>query len=771
MEHTKRNRLLPFLMAAAMVFTLLALPARASQFTDIADPEVSMAADVLSALGVVNGTGGGRFSPNASLTRAQFCKMAIEIMGNGELAEGQKYRGIFKDVKSTHWSVGYVNLAATLDLGEGVYLMQGTGNGNFAPDRNISYQEAVTTLLRVLGYGAEAERYWPNGAIQTAAGLGLDRGLNVTNPAGAITRGQAALLFYRMLSVSPKGSEQTFLQARGLGQQVDDVIVLSVTSANGVQTLVTTEGEYPAVIPVDPSLAGQRGSVLLDGKGRFIAMLTGETSTLSFTVSRRQGNVLYDADGGRHTVQDSAKVYTDLAGESFAYDSYQEKINAGDSVTLYLDAKGQVVCMLHREAAVLSSFVIVRGSASASMFAALTGSERNYTILRNGRPASMSDLQDWDVVTYDPTSKILYACDVRLRCVYEGASPSPASPTEGITAAGGNTFKVLDDAMGSFADQKIGNTLILMLTYDGKVAGLYPTQGANSNNTLGVLSKDKDKFQLLNCQLTLELNEDSAATASSSRASLFTAASGRRDVLTLTAASTQTSSTFDKASMTLSNLTVIPQPIVYEQTPTGLLPVELADVPETAAVSQYHRNSAGQVDILILSPFSGDGVEYGRIDIRYEEKMEEGNLVRIPQLWFTSNSGGSYATRLIEASGSLSTSVRYGTLAYGISLGGEIGSSAGSPVVTSVEPLQSVSDVSSSAFYTADGRTYVRTSQGVFEVADDVQCYNEAASGWTAGDGPKVEWFDSLTACRNYSDTLTIYLDAMSQKVRIISVQ
>lgn len=761
MEHTKRNRLLPFLMAAAMVFTLLALPARASQFSDIADPEVSMAADVLSALGVVNGTGSGRFSPNGQLTRVQFCKMAIEIMGRGELAEGQKYRTIFNDVKSTHWGRGYVNLAATMDLGNGVYLMRGTGNGSFAPDRSITYQEAVTTLLRVLGYGEEAERYWPNGAIQTAASLGLDKGLNVKDPAKAITRGQAALLFYRMLSVSPKGSEQTFLQAQGLGRQVDDVIVLSVAAGNGVQTLVTTEGEYPAAVPVDQSLAGQRGSVLLDGKGRFIAMLTGETSTLSFTVSRRQGSVLFDADGGQHTVQSSSLVYTDLAEAPAAYEGYQENIHAGDSVTLYLDAKGQVVCMLHRASSVLSSFVIVRGSASASMFASLTGTERSYTILKNGRPAAMSDLGDYDVVTYDPASKILYACDVRLRCVYEGASPSPASPTGHIVAAAGHEFTVLDDAVDSFADQKIGSTLILMLTYDGKVAGLYPTRSADSNNALGILSGNE--FQLLNCKLALDA---SSASISGSRDRLFTASSSRRDVLTLTAASTQTTNTFNKTKMTLSNLTVVPQPIVYEQTSSGLRLVELADVPDSAAVSQYHRNSAGQVDVLILSPFSGDGVEYGRIDFSYEDR--DGS--RVQHMWF-STAGGASAS--YETIGNLSASSRFGsfTVAPRYSyIDGQVGASA-EEVVSSIQPLQAVSGVPSSAFYTADGKTYVRTSQGVFQVADDVQCYNAAASGTTASGAPRAVWFKDLAECRNYSDTVTIYLDTLGQKVRIVSVQ
>ena len=759
MKLIKRSRLLPLLLAAAMAFTLLALPAGASQFSDITDPQVAQAADVLSALGVVDGTGGGRFDPNGQLTRVQFCKMAIEIMGKGDLAKSQMYRTIFNDVKSTHWGRGYVNLAATMDLGDGVYLMRGIGNGNFAPERPITYREAVTTLLRVLGYGEEAERYWPQGAVQTASSLGLDESLNIKDPAAPINRGQAALLFYRMLSVSPKGSEQTFLQAQGLGRQVDDVIVLSVTTANGVQTLVTTEGEYPAVVPVDQSLAGQRGSVLLDGKGRFIAMLTGETSTVSFTVSRCQGNYLYGSNGARYTLQPDTSVYTDLTGASAPYESCKENIHAGDSVTLYLDSKGQVACMLHREAAVLDSFVIVRGSASASMFASLTGAERNYTILKNGRPAAMSDLSDYDVVTYDPASRILYACDVRLRCVYESASPSPTAPTECVVAAGGQSFTVLDDAVNSFAGQKIGGTIILMFTYDGKVAGLYPIRGADSNNAIGVL--DGGKFQFAYCGLELDA---SSASITGTTDRLFSASSSQRGKLTLTPAGTQVNSTFNKSNMTLGAQSVVPYPVIYERTPNGLRAVELSEIPDNAAVVQYHRNSARLVDVLVLESFSGDGVAYGRIDTRYVDGLDEdGNRIRTQQLWFTTNSGGSYATQQLAASSSLSTSARYGSLTWGQSIDG--------PVVTAVRSLQSVSGVSSSAFYTADGKTYVRTSQGVFQVADDVQCYNAAASGWTSSGTPNIVWFDSLTACRNFSDTLTIYLDELGQKVRIITVQ
>ena len=102
----KIKRFLAGLLAAALLCGLMAaVPASAatggasaSGFTDITDPAVAEAAEVLRLLGVVNGTGGTLFNPGGTLTRAEFCKMAIEIMGKGEEASAQMNRTIFLDV-------------------------------------------------------------------------------------------------------------------------------------------------------------------------------------------------------------------------------------------------------------------------------------------------------------------------------------------------------------------------------------------------------------------------------------------------------------------------------------------------------------------------------------------------------------------------------------------------------------------------------------------------------------------------------------------------
>ena len=90
-------------------------------------------------------------------------------------------------MRSGHWARGYINLAVTINLGAasdgtgGTKLIRGMGNGTFQPDRAITYAEAVTILIRMLGYSdADAGMLWPKGYLDLAAKIGLTGGLSLT---------------------------------------------------------------------------------------------------------------------------------------------------------------------------------------------------------------------------------------------------------------------------------------------------------------------------------------------------------------------------------------------------------------------------------------------------------------------------------------------------------------------------------------------------------------------------------------------------------------
>lgn len=786
------KRVLALLLCAATVLPLAAQPARASQFWDINDAQTSLAADVLSALGVVGGTGDGGFSPDGHLTRAQLCKMAVEVMGQGEKAKAQTYRTIFKDMKGGHWASGYVNLAATTEIpaGSGSRLMLGLGDGNFGPDREVTYQEAITLVLRLLGYSEEANKAWPFSALETAGQLGLDRDFEVEVPSAPITRGQTAQLFYRLLSTPPKGEGRPF--ADSLGTLEDDAILLATDATINGQSgwVVTARGgatsTYRRAAPMDTSLLGLRGSALLDEEGRFVTLLPDESSYITAAVSRKQGYYLHLAGHGRYTLSGDTPVYTGSAADAVVttYQDYMADLRNGDMVTVYLDEGGKVAGLFRSEASAETRCVVVRSTtATSGMFRSLMGEEKNYTIRKNGAEIPMSGIRQYDVVTYDPVSKVLEVCDAKLACVYENAVPSPGSPNE-VIAAGGNHFSVLADAIDDFTGRKLGQHITLLFTANGMVAGLMPgVTDASTSNALGIINKDGN-FELLNCRLTLT---ESVPTQSYNLGSIWNICSTHRGELTLQSNGVYSGGyLFNPKDMTLGGRKVSAAVQVFERGPDGnLVARDVSSLSVSSHAAYYHRNSAGEVDMIILGGGEGDALLYGRIDML--NGYEVSNLPLGSNTWYRSS------VRKAWINGEEYPVLNNQPLASGycaITMFGDM--------VASVSYLKKIENVASSAFYSKDGGIYVRTEDGtVYEVDEDVKCFNIAASytppnsyyppwmdlpwnnnewrgtwNWDSYEwfpnAPVIEKFRTLNQCRNFSDTLTIYIDSVEQKVRVV---
>lgn len=810
----KWNRIAAAALASAALFTLSAAPVQAGYFPDVADPAVSQAADTLAALGVVSGNDAGHFLPDAPLTRAAFCKMAIELMGKGEQAKAQMNRTIFTDVGSTHWGRGYINLAATMVIDEsaGLRLMTGVGNGKFEPNRSISYQEAVTLILRILGYAAEAAASWPSGAIQTASELGLDQGLDIRSYSAVIDRGQAAILLTRMLAVSPKGGSKPY--AAQLGSLVEDVIVLSVNATvNGQSGWVTTSGggAYRPAGQADDQLVGQRGDALLDQSGRFVTLLTDASNCVTVTISRTQGNYLHASNGARYTFESSTPVYVGATGAASTYAEMLPSLTAGDVVTIYLDG-GRVVGMFCAAATAESGFVIAGASSSPADFYSITGNDFSYTIRKNGSTITMSEIKAYDVATYDPVSKVLHVCDTRLTCVYENVSPSPLAPSV-ITACGGNTFRVMANAMDSITQYQLGQSFTLLFTADGLVAGAvgggWGGYSAVGGNAIGVVSGTS--LKLIGTNVTLAVDAASAAAYAGQLVSV----SGSRGQLTLTPLDlSYAPGNFDRTTMRLGALMVSDSVQIYEQGASGLSPVSLSALPAAipaAKISGYRANASGYVDLIVLRSVTGDGYSYGLIQpaSRTEQVNKKGlaPYIRQENGGYLDKNGSAVDAdgNLLDSSGKIITEqktiqqlkfvtpggVKTYDTASGLGVSSCFGtistyrdSETGAEYALVQSTLTAIRDVRSANFYTMDGTTYVRANNATYEVSADVMCYNSAASGgwWTSNPDPtgpddqwlyvtENQWFDSLLAARTFADTLTIYVDPVGGKVRAVSTQ
>ena len=270
-----KKRVFAALLALAMALTLLPMPAFALDegFTDVSDAATLRSVEVLRLMGVISGDGNGMFRPYGRLTRAEFCKMAVELQGKGNQVVRYRSRTIFPDVRSSHWAAGYVNFATTAASEKEPALLHGFPDGRFLPDQNISYGEAVTVLMRVLGYSdADSGGVWPQGYLDLASAKKLTEGLSLSGDA-AITRAQAAKLFVNALSAERSGGGTLYKLSE------KETTLLSVDLANGVMR--TADGSNPVMVHSlsTTALRGLRGRVVLDGDGKALTFLPSSDTT------------------------------------------------------------------------------------------------------------------------------------------------------------------------------------------------------------------------------------------------------------------------------------------------------------------------------------------------------------------------------------------------------------------------------------------------------------------------------------------------------------
>lgn len=179
------------------------------EFSDTQAHTYRRAIETLARYGVVSGKGNGTFSPDETMTRAQFAKLVTDGLG---LAP--EYRGTFTDVDEGAWYAGAVDTAAAYGI------VTGSGEGKFSPESTITRQEAASMLTRaaalcgfdtalpedhisrVLACFADGNEVSPyaRGAMAFCAQYALlPRNWTALRPTRDITRGEVAQMLYSLL--------------------------------------------------------------------------------------------------------------------------------------------------------------------------------------------------------------------------------------------------------------------------------------------------------------------------------------------------------------------------------------------------------------------------------------------------------------------------------------------------------------------------------------------------------------------------------------------
>ncbi len=152
------------------------------------EEELSLPVKTLMALGILEDD--LTFDEEKEVTRGEFIEMVMNIVGD------VVYRNEieFSDVPNDHPSYNAVMSAASMGL------ISGIGNGEFLPDEQITFAQAVRMLVNLAGYTsrAEYEGGYPNGYMNVGRSLDL---FNSADPNKGLLNSDCVSLLYKAIDI------------------------------------------------------------------------------------------------------------------------------------------------------------------------------------------------------------------------------------------------------------------------------------------------------------------------------------------------------------------------------------------------------------------------------------------------------------------------------------------------------------------------------------------------------------------------------------------
>lgn len=153
-------------------------------FTDVATSAYYYKAVAdLSNRGVIGGFPDGSFKPNQTVTRAQ---LAVMLVNANKVSTFASSGSDFTDVPKTHWAYSFISAAANAGY------LGGYPDGSFKPEKEVSYNEALTMIVASLGYKAtDLQGTYPNNFTNKAKEIGVLNTCSKTG-SGIVTRAEVS---------------------------------------------------------------------------------------------------------------------------------------------------------------------------------------------------------------------------------------------------------------------------------------------------------------------------------------------------------------------------------------------------------------------------------------------------------------------------------------------------------------------------------------------------------------------------------------------------
>lgn len=608
-------------------------------FSDISSGSLQQTASVLGSLGIMQGTGNNRFEPNRPLTRAEFCKLAVTAMGIDDASPYASYT-IFPDVRASHWAARYVNAALRHPDFKDNYIIRGYADGTFGPDRQLTYGEVCTMLLRMLGYKeSDIGPFWPADYIAQANALGLTRGISIKDAKTPVTRADAATMLLNTLGTATRSDGQggSPLISRVSSSTVENCILLETSETDS--SLTTDEALFyengtlsarKTAGRLDRSLIGVYGTLVIGKKGENVAV-----GVVPNTASRQETYEVVNAAADRivtktGTFRPNRDTPTYISRDSSAEDSKLKSLTEvwssilpGDTLHAYYNEYGSLALL-----AVLPGTSISHANTFVYGIATSANIPSEYKIVKNGAVIDPSGLKKYDVVTLDAANRQALVSDTRVSGRYSEGGPTVSYPQE--VKVYGNSFRISDSAAAFFKDMKLKDYITLLFDADGNVAAAYPrsTVSADMQGIVTAIDESKATVTLTNGVTLRNMDIDKLDKPTALMGRLVSVSTnGDKAVLTRRTLSGKTSGEWSLSDGKLGSKPVSSRVNVYEEVLSGaplsriaLSDISLAKVP-SSDIRYTVTDSAGTITTVILGDVTGDSWLYGMGSSKRNERI------------------------------------------------------------------------------------------------------------------------------------------------------
>jgi|GEM_PF-969492 len=300
MRNFRKTLALALILALALgSFSMVSgATASAPALNDIAGLPGEGQITVCQNLGIIEGFPDGTYRPNDMVNRAQFAALVTRALGTPDSALASYTTTTFTDTAGYGWAVPYLSFC------EAKGIMVGYGDGTARPGNTITVNEAMTMILRAIGYtekSSELVGSWPANYVSIARANNLYDGLSGSTV--NMDRQDVAIALYNALTaqlvyVDAEGrtvkqwTNDEWIDENGVSQKIASCMANAGLGCTVFETLVTPDFYGNSLISVADRL-GASGLAFENKSGVLVAFKADTT----FLTGKLNGGKFDASDG------------------------------------------------------------------------------------------------------------------------------------------------------------------------------------------------------------------------------------------------------------------------------------------------------------------------------------------------------------------------------------------------------------------------------------------------------------------------------------------